>query len=141
MTNFKFGKSSLEKLRGLREPILEVTHKALEISEYDFSVIDGLRTAMQQRELYEAGKSELDGFNSTRKHQSGIEVDVYPYVRDDNGSLVDCWNYNNPKVKAIWLEVGRAFLRAGRLLGYEVEWGLSYNIDGGYDYPHFQINI
>ncbi len=137
---FKFGKTSQSNMIMLEEETIKLCNLALSESDIDFAVIDGYRTSEEQYEMYSNGKSELDGTTNKSAHQSGLAIDVYPFVRDSSGSRVDCWNYDNPKAKVAWLEIGRAFLRAGRLLGYNVEWGITYNINGAQDFPHFQIN-
>lgn len=139
MKHFKFGKGSLENLQGVSEDLIAICDLALEISEYDFSIISGYRTAEQQNKMYLDSLSSCDGYQILSAHQKGLAVDILPYVIEDNGSMLDCWNYNNPKVQVAWLEVYRAFLTAARRMSIQIELGLTYNIDGGYDYPHIEI--
>jgi hypothetical protein len=141
MKHFIFGAKSLERLNNLEDITVEWVYEALKESDYDFSIVDGFRTVEQQNKMYRDGKSFLDGYNKLSAHQSGYAVDILPYVRDENCSIINCYRYNDPKVKLIWQEVDRAFLRAGRLLGLNVELGITYTMqDGEYDYPHRQIN-
>jgi len=137
---FTFGNSSQSNMIELENDTIHLCNKALQISEYDFSIIDGFRTVKQQKMLYDRGVTECDGTIEMSAHQSGLAIDVFPYVRDRNGGIMNMWNYDDPKVKLVWYEIHRAFLRAGRLLGLNIELGLTYNIDGGYDYPHIEIN-
>lgn len=139
MKHHSFGSKSKEKLNGVSEELIAVCELALSESNYDFSIIDGVRTLEEQTELFVNGKSEADGINIISAHQEGKAVDVYPYVEDENGSLMNCWNYNDPKVQVVWYEIHRSFLRASRLLGFQIELGLTYNIGGSYDYPHIEI--
>jgi len=136
---FSFGTKSKENLEDVVPELKELCELALKESNIDFSIIEGFRTDERQFELYKQGKSELDGIKKMSAHQLGYAVDVLPYVRDENGSLLDCWNYNKPQVKVAWLEIYRSFLRAGRLLKLDLELGLTYNINGEFDYPHIEI--
>ena len=131
--------ADLETLINLNLKTFYTLQTALKESNIDFSVIEGYRSKEEQKALYEQGKSELDGISSISAHQMGYAVDVLPYVIDSNGSILDCWNYNNPKVGAAWLEVYRAFLRESRLMSLTLELGLTYNINGMIDYPHIEI--
>lgn len=137
---FSFGKQSLNNLKDVDDLTRELCDKALEESDIDFSVICGYRSKDEQAILYSEGKTELDGVNRISAHQLGFAIDVLPYTIDSNGSRLDCWNYNNPKVKVAWAEVHRAFLRAARLMNITLELGVTYIMnDGSYDYPHIQI--
>jgi len=63
---------------------------------------------------------------------SGKAVDIAPYK---NGKLL--WDFKGNEAE--WLEVGRAMLRSARILGYNLEWGITYNLPKGIDLPHFQL--
>lgn len=131
---FSFGKKSSEILKEVDIKVQDLARLALEETEVDFSIISGVRTKEEQYALFSSGLSELDGIIKKSSHQFGKAIDVLPYVKG-----LDCWDYNNPDVKLAWYEVHRAFLRAGRLLGLELELGLTYEIGGKPDYPHIQI--
>jgi len=139
---FYFGNNSQLKMIGLAPQTIELVNIALRISDYDFSIIDGLRTTEQQQKVFNDNKSELDGIIKKSSHQTGLAIDILPIATDSiSGHKLDMWNYNNPKVKLVWYEVHRAFLRTARLLNLNIELGLTYNINGEYDYPHIQINL
>jgi len=137
---FYFGRNSQLNMIDLAPQTIELIHKALVVSDYDFSIIDGFRTVEDQQKVFNDNKSELDGIIKKSAHQSGLAIDILPYVRDRSGAMMNMYNYEDPKVKLVWYEVHRAFLRAARLLGYNIELGLTYIIDGKFDYPHVQIN-
>ena len=132
---FKFGTRSQEKLLMVEDEIQKLCDLALRETTVDFSIIDGFRTVEDQQEMFNKGVSNLDGINKKSAHQSGLAIDVIPYVKG-----IDIWDADNLEAKAAWFEVHRAFLRAARLLKYNIELGVSYNIGGGRDYPHIQIN-
>jgi peptidoglycan L-alanyl-D-glutamate endopeptidase CwlK len=129
---YHFGKTSLKRMEGLDERLIKILNIAIKETNQDFSVIEGVRTAERQHQLYLEGQSELDGYNKKSMHQFGKAVDIAPYK---NGKLI--WGIEEDP--AAWLEIGRAMLRAARLTGVCLEWGLTYNIGNGVDAPHFQI--
>lgn len=131
---FVFGKRSKKKLKNVNEVVKRVCKRALAESTVDFSVIDGFRTQEQQKEMYDKGVSELDGTNKISDHQTGMAIDVIPVLKDKN-----IWDTEDLEVRSAWLEVGRAMMRAARLEGVQAEWGITYNISGGRDWPHFSI--
>ena len=135
MNNFKFSKTSLNRLNGVDDRLKEIVKKALEESEVDFSIAEGLRSAERQNELYKKGYSELDGYKYKSAHQLGLAVDIVPYVKEKGGAL---WKLKGNEVE--WLELGRAMLRSARLLKHNLEWGLTYNLKKGVDTPHFQLS-
>jgi peptidoglycan L-alanyl-D-glutamate endopeptidase CwlK len=140
---FKFGTKSKQILNNpqISGDIRHLCNMALQESEIDFSIIDGYRTALEQNALYKNKKTDFDGFVLESKHQSGNAIDVLPYVKDLDGNVIDCWDYKNPASLLAWQEVHRAFLRSARILGLNIELGVTYIMkDGSFDYPHIQIN-
>jgi|GEM_PF-4975831 len=54
---YKLGKSSRAELKGVHPDMIKVVERAIEITEQDFTVFDGIRTAADQRALYKRGAS------------------------------------------------------------------------------------
>ena len=77
---YVLGRKSLDELRGVDDRLQRVVHRAIHITEQDFSVHDGLRTEAEQAELVRRGASTT--MNS--KHLIGHAVDLVPYI---NGKL------------------------------------------------------
>lgn len=119
---FKLSKYSLGKLQGVKQPLVDVVKKALEISEIDFGISEGVRSLERQKQLYADGKSKT--MNS--RHLTGDAVDVYAWV---NG-YVD-WNFSN------YEKIAKAMFKAAEELDVEIEWGGMWTSlkDG----PHFQL--
>jgi peptidoglycan L-alanyl-D-glutamate endopeptidase CwlK len=132
--NYKFGRRSREKLEGTQEIVKVLARKALKYTTVDFSVIDGRRTQTEQKAMFDAGKSELDGSMKISDHQTGLAIDVIPVIDKS------VWDVKDSEVAAAWLELYRAFMRAAMKLGVELEFGVGYNIGSeGRDYPHISI--
>lgn len=119
---FKLSKSSLDKLQGVKKPLVDVVKRAIELSEVDFGVSEGVRTLERQKALYEAGKSRT--MNSY--HLKGEAVDVYAWI---NG-YID-WNFIN------YEKISKAMFKAAEELGVDIEWGGNWK--SFRDGPHFQL--
>ena len=80
MANFKLGKRSKKNLTGVYPPLATVVMRAIEITNTDFMVFEGVRGIERQKFLYKTGKSRtLKSY-----HLWGLAVDLVPYV---NGKL------------------------------------------------------
>lgn len=125
---FKLSKRSKRHLEDVNPILVEVVLRALEISKVDFGipVSGGYRTAVQQNALFKAGKSQIDGYNRSSKHQFGDAIDVFAYVDG----------------KATWDEdslthVATAMLAAASELGVKLRWGGHWR--SFVDMPHFEV--
>lgn len=119
---FKLSKSSLNKLQRVKKPLVDVVKRAIELSEVDFGVSEGVRTLERQKSLYEAKKS----LTMNSRHLTGDAVDVFAWV---NG-YVD-WNFSN------YEKIAKAMFKAAEELGIEIEWGGNFrNFKDG---VHFQL--
>ena len=73
--SYTLGKRSLQNLSGVHPDLVDVVKRAIEITEQDFSVIEGIRNINRQRELVKTGKSTT--MNS--RHLTGHAVDIAPW--------------------------------------------------------------
>lgn len=76
MKPFKFSKRSLSNLEGVDKSLVEVMHRALELTSVDFAVTEGLRTVARQKQLVAQGASKT--MNS--RHLTGHAVDVMAFI-------------------------------------------------------------
>lgn len=65
---FKFSSRSEKNLQGVNPDLVKVTRRALEISEVDFGITEGLRSRYRQKQLVATGKSQT--MNS--RHLTGM---------------------------------------------------------------------
>lgn len=123
MSKFRLSKRSEENLRGVHPDLVEVVHRALEITDIDFMVIEGKRNEARQRQLVASGKSQT--MNS--RHLTGHAVDCAPLV--NNQIPWNDWSY--------FKKVADAMMQAAKELGVDIEWGGNWKTfkDG----PHFQL--
>lgn len=111
--SFKLSQTSLSRLEGVKPELVAVVKRAIEITEIDFGVTQGLRTLEQQEEYVRIGKSQT----MKSKHLTGDAVDVVVYI----GSNIS-WELN------LYDNVADAFAQAGRDLGVKLRWGAAWNV-------------
>ncbi|WP_097411346.1 M15 family metallopeptidase, partial [Escherichia coli] len=113
---------SEKNLEGVKPQLVAVVRRALELTEVDFGITEGLRTKERQKQLVAEGKSQT--MNS--RHLTGDAVDVVAWV----GSQVS-WDW------PLYEKIAQAFKQAAAELGTAIEWGGEWRSlkDG----PHFQL--
>jgi peptidoglycan L-alanyl-D-glutamate endopeptidase CwlK len=119
---FALGPRSKTRLKGVHPDLVKVVERAIQISDVDFTVLEGLRSIDRQRALVTAGASQT--LNS--RHITGHAVDLGAWV--DN--QVD-WSW------PLYSKINAAMQEASKQVGVPIEWG------GGWrtfkDGPHFQL--
>lgn len=117
---YKLGTRSKQNLSGVHPDLVAVVSRAIEITEQDFSVLEGVRNINRQRELVKAGKSTT--MNS--RHITGHAVDLVPHPVSWD------WEYFYPIVDAM--------KEAAEELGIDIVAGADWeNFPDG---PHFQLD-
>ena len=119
--SYKLGTRSLQSLSGVHPDMVAVVKKAIEITEVDFTVIEGIRNVSRQRELYKAGKSTT--MNS--RHITGHAVDMVPWPVD--------WE-DLERFEAM----SEAMKSAAEELDIPIVWGGDWK--SFYDAPHFELD-
>lgn len=122
MTKFILGKRSTDNLQGVHPDLVRVVKRALELSDVDFTVIEGLRTKERQAELLKQGFTKT--MNS--RHIIGQAVDIVPLPVD--------WNN-----KSRFGLVAAAMKAAAAELGVKITWGGDFKTF--VDLPHYQIEV
>jgi peptidoglycan L-alanyl-D-glutamate endopeptidase CwlK len=110
---FKLSNRSLGNLEGVDERLVEVVKKAIEYTEVDFGVIQGLRTLEEQKALVAKGASKT----MKSKHLEGRAVDLMAYI---NGR--GCWENN------VYDEIADAMKKAAQECGVQVRWGAAWTV-------------
>lgn len=120
---YKFSQKSKDKLQGVNPDLVKVIYRALELSEVDFGITEGVRTRERQEYLYNSGKSKT--MNS--RHLTGKAVDVVAFI---NG--VVSWDLKE------YAKINEAFQKASLELGIPIIWGGSWKsfVDG----VHFELD-
>lgn len=123
VSDYKLSEKSLDRLKGLHPDLVKVVKRAIEITDIDFSVGEGLRSITRQKELYAEGATTT--MNS--RHLTGHAVDLF--ALDENGKVTWDWKYYHPLSDAV--------KQAAKDVGVTIEWGGDWSKfkDG----PHYQL--
>jgi len=118
--SYKLSLRSKQRLSGVHPDLVAVVKRAIEITEQDFSVTEGIRHIERQRQLVATGKSTT--LNS--RHLTGHAVDLVPYPVS--------WDWEH------FYPIADAMKQAAEELDVDLEWGGDWKSfpDG----PHFQLN-
>ena len=119
--SYKLGSRSLQSLSGVNPDMVAVVKRAIELTEVDFTVIEGIRHINRQRELLKAGKSTT--LNS--RHITGHAVDMVPYPVD----WEDLERFD---------QMAKAMKAAAEELDISIVWGGDWK--SFYDAPHFELD-
>lgn len=123
MKNF-LSKQSIENLIGVHPDLIKVVYRAIEISEVDFAVLEGMRTIERQKQLVVAGASwTLEG-----RHLDGHAVDLGAWI----DGIID-WSW------PLYYKIAAAMKQASKKLGIPIEWGGDWSPKKK-DGPHFQLS-
>ena len=120
--SFKLGKRSLSNLEGVHPDLVKVVKKAIELTQVDFTVIEGLRTKERQAQLLKEKKTTT----SNSRHLTGHAVDLAAWVND---TISWDWKYYH--------QIADAMKEASKELNISIEWGGDWKKfkDG----PHFEL--
>lgn len=119
---FKLSQRSLNNLKGVDEDLVAVVKRAIEITEIDFGVTEGIRTLDRQEELFKKGLSKT----MKSKHLIGRAVDLVAYV---DGKV--SWE------KEYYYPIALAMERAAIELQVDIRWGGDFK--NFFDGPHFEL--
>ena len=120
---FRFSSRSLRNLEGVHPDLVAVAHRALQITEIDFLVTEGLRTREKQIELVKAGASRT----TRSRHLTGHAIDVAAWVA---GGVRWDW--------PLYEELSRAFKQAAAELKVPLVWGGDWK--SFRDGPHYELS-
>ena len=108
---FKLSQRSLDRMKGVDERLVNVVKRAIELSEVDFMVTEGLRTVERQKQLVAAGASQT----MKSKHIEGKAVDLAAVL---DGKVR--WDY------ALYPKINVAMQKAAEILNTPITWGGSW---------------
>lgn len=111
--SFHFSQRSLKELEGVNPKLIQVAHRAIQITKIDFGITEGVRSLETQKHYVATGKSQT----LESKHLTGDAIDVVAYI----GSKVS-WELN------LYDDIADAFAQAGRELDVSLRWGAAWNV-------------
>jgi len=120
---YTLGPRSRQRLKGVHPDLVKVVERAIQITDVDFTVLEGLRTPERQKALVEAGASQT--LNS--RHLTGHAVDLGAWVGDEVR-----WDW------PLYHKIAAAMKEAARQEGVRIVWGGDWKrfADG----PHFELD-
>lgn len=139
---YRLSHRSLDRLQGVNPRLASVVRRAIEITEQDFGVAEGLRSRDRQSRLLAEGRTRtMRSKHLLQPDGTGHAVDLYP------------WSSAWPTVAGIPPEayrlVARAMEQAAHELGTSIRWGNDWDRDGVEvpmdpdetfsDKPHFEL--
>lgn len=134
---YKFGTTSKERLATCHEDLQKVFEAAIALSPVDFGIAEGHRSIERQKQLFDEGKSRIDGITKKGKHNysPSLAVDVYAFV---NGKA--SWDSNELCI------IAGVVLAVAANYGIKLRWGGNWDMDGQIisdqnfiDLPHFEL--
>lgn len=119
---FALGAKSKERLKGVHPDLVRVVERAIKLSEVDFTVLEGLRTAARQQQLVKSGASKT----MRSRHLTGHAVDLAAFI---GGEIRWDW--------PLYHKIAKAVKQAAAELKVPIEWGGDWRTfkDG----PHWQL--
>lgn len=119
---YKLSQKSLDRLSGVHPDLMAVVKRAIEITEVDFAVLEGVRSKARQEQLFKQKATKT--MNS--RHLTGHAVDLGAYV---GGSVRWDW--------PLYYQIADAMKAAAEELNVPLTWGGDWKTfpDG----PHFEL--
>lgn len=111
---YSLSQRSIDRMEGVDERLVECVKRAIELSEIDFGVTQGLRTIEEQEALVAKGASKT----MKSKHIDGLAVDLMAYVGGRG-----CWELN------VYDEIADAMKAAAKELDVPIRWGAAWHIN------------
>jgi peptidoglycan L-alanyl-D-glutamate endopeptidase CwlK len=111
--SYVLSERSARTLEGVKPELADVVRRAIEITNIDFGVIEGLRTEERQKELVAKGASQT----MKSKHITGDAVDLMAYI----GGRAS-WELN------LYDDIADAMKQAAIELGVSICWGAAWQI-------------
>jgi peptidoglycan L-alanyl-D-glutamate endopeptidase CwlK len=112
--NYKFGKTSEEKLSTVDSQLASIARKALAVSNIDFGITEGIRSIEKQKQLVAEGASKT----MKSKHLTGHAIDIVCYA---DGKIT--WDLEYYQIAA------NAFKLACKESEVKIRWGGSWQVN------------
>lgn len=145
---FKFGKNSRSNLDTCHPDLIRIMESAISKSSVDFGITEGYRSLARQKQLFDEGKSTIDGINKVGKHNHSpsLAVDIYVYHPDLQTRRKLAYDKSHLSYVAGIIQASAESLLANGQISHRVRWGANWDMDGVIDYdqsfddfPHFEL--
>ena len=133
---FNWGKRSKARMEGVNPLLIEFAERLIHRSEYDLTIPPhgGVRTASEQKAIFDTGASRCDGYDKKSYHQSANALDIVIYAKTIDGMYdAEKLDYIGEIGGDIWFEM----YEEGKLEDYTPIWGGSWR--SFKDSPHWEL--
>ena len=143
---YQWGSTSIERMKGIDERLMKILFRAIRISSRRIDGIDmtipifgGLRTSEDQNGLFLQGVTRADGYEKKSYHQTGLAIDVIPYVQKEGvkGNAIYTKKVSPKERELLFYKVSCCILEAAAREGVKLQWGGNWS--SFKDLPHFEI--
>lgn len=110
---YKLSRRSRDRLVGVDPQLVDVVNLAIQLTNVDFGVSEGVRSVQRQRELVAKGASQT----MKSKHIEGLAVDLVAYIGDRIS-----WEL------ALYDNIADAMKMAAQELDVPIRWGGAWHI-------------
>jgi peptidoglycan L-alanyl-D-glutamate endopeptidase CwlK len=145
---YKFGSNSQSKLDTCHVDLQKILSLAISRSNVDFGITEGHRTTTRQKQLFDEGKSKIDGITKKGKHnyKPSLAADIYIYHPDlETRRKLAYDKVSLAYVAGIIDSCANELCEKGEI-EHKIRWGANWNSDGVIDYdqsfddyPHFEL--
>jgi hypothetical protein len=127
MAKYPFSKSSVKKLKGIHPDMVRFAYEIAEL--IDCKIVYGVRTAKEQRKLFNKGRSTFDGIQRKSKHQKksdgyGYALDILPLPKG-----VNMYDDKDPENKLRWAQFDGMCHAVAHKLNIKVRTGFKWRSD------------
>ncbi len=145
---YTFGTASLEKLNTCHKDLQAVLKLAISRSKIDFGISEGNRSLQRQLQLFNEGKSKIDGIKNKGKHNysPSLAVDIYIYHPELATRQKLAYDRMHLAYVAGVIDACSDELIEQGKITHKIRWGANWDSDGIIDYdqsfddfPHFEL--
>ena len=149
---FHLSQKSINRLVGVHPDLVKVVKRAIEITEEDFIVGEGVRSLSTQKKYVRDGKSKtLDSRHLVAPNGYSHAVDLWLWKKGgvswDTSDARSFYTVSHDDDYVNYQEIGTSMLLASEELDIPIRWGADWDGDGQHtdhsfiDWVHFELPV
>jgi peptidoglycan LD-endopeptidase CwlK len=129
---YTIGNRSAAILKDCHNDFYKIVNYALQLSDVDFGIAEGHRSLKRQQELFNQGKSKIDGVNKKGKHnyKPSLAIDIFAYHPDAEVRRQIAYDLNTLCYIAGVIISASKILYSKGLIRTQIRWGGNWDGDG-----------
>ena len=145
---YTFGERSKKNLETCHIDLQIIANRVIRSSKVDFGISEGHRSIERQKQLFDEGKSKIDGISKKGKHNYSPSFALDIYVYHPNNDLRRKMAYSKihlAYIAGLFDACAKELFDQGAIR-YLIRWGANWDGDGVIDfdqsfddYPHFEL--